>query len=267
MSNTISEYKDSPYREIPLELKKGYTMNDQIPIMDFFFDGSHPNGVKWNDELINRYKNVFSFENLKTIKDNAFFDGPSNNVQSYGHWAAFCLLEAFEKYNLKSKNIAVVGSETPWLEGILLNLGNKVTTIEYNVPESNFENLECKDYFKFFEKNQKQFDAIVSYSSVEHSGLGRYGDPLDPDGDLKTMKTIHQNLKEDGILVWGAPVGKDCLAWNAHRIYGRIRLPILFTGFEEVEWINIDKETLLNQSLQNNSLNPVVVLKKKGIFT
>jgi hypothetical protein len=60
---------------------------------------------------------------------------------------------------------------------------------------------------------------------------------------------------------------EDCLAWNAHRIYGRIRLPILFTGFEEVEWINIDKETLLNQSLQNNSLNPVVVLKKKVIFT
>ncbi|KAJ1487113.1 hypothetical protein T484DRAFT_1787720 [Baffinella frigidus] len=31
------------------------------------------------------------------------------------------------------------------------------------------------------------FDAVVSFSSVEHTGLGRYGDALNPWGDLQTI--------------------------------------------------------------------------------
>ena len=33
------------------------------------------------------------------------------------------------------KNVAVIGSTSPWIEAILLNMSNKVTTIEYNVPD------------------------------------------------------------------------------------------------------------------------------------
>ncbi len=32
-----------------------------------------------------------------------------------------------------------------------------------------------------------QFDAMISFSSLEHSGLGRYGDPFNPWGDRITM--------------------------------------------------------------------------------
>ena len=260
----MEEFKDSPYKKIPDQLINLYTMNGKIPVFDWFIDGSHPNGVKWSDDLINNYKKVFTPENLRKNKDDIFYGLPKNNgIQSYGHWTASCLLDSFEKYDIKNKNVAVVGSETPWLEAILLNLDNKVTTIEYNVPESNFKDLNCKDYFNFFEKNKIQYDSIITYSSVEHSGLGRYGDPLDPDGDIKTMKTIHNNLKDDCILIWGAPVGKDALTWNAHRVYGEIRLPILFDGFEEIEWINVNKEDLLSKPLKRNAINPVVVLKKK----
>jgi hypothetical protein len=31
-------------------------------------------------------------------------------------------------------------------------------------------------------------DFAVSYSSWEHDGLGRYGDPVDPWGDVKAMQ-------------------------------------------------------------------------------
>ena len=30
----------------------------------------------------------------------------------------------------------------------------------------------------------ENFDAVISYSSLEHSGLGRYGDALNPFGDI-----------------------------------------------------------------------------------
>ncbi|KAI1712609.1 hypothetical protein Ddc_12401 [Ditylenchus destructor] len=33
-------------------------------------------------------------------------------------------------------------------------------------------------------------DFIASYSSIEHSGLGRYGVPIDPIGDLREMQKV-----------------------------------------------------------------------------
>jgi len=145
-----------------------------------------------------------------------------------------------------------------------MNLKNNVTTIEYNIPKvQGFDNLECKDYFKCFQNNTETYDAIVTFSSIEHSGLGRYGDPLNPNGDIDTMKAIYNNLIKDGLLIWGAPVGKDALTWNAHRVYGEIRLPLLFNNFKELKWYIFSKSTLFRQPVQNNGLQPVVVLKKK----
>jgi hypothetical protein len=246
-------YTNSPYRVIPSELHNDYTMNGKIPVFDWYLDGSKKNGVIWNNDTINDYINRLTPQNI------------ANNcegISGYDHNTCVNLLKAFNLYHLHNKKIAVVGSETPWIEAILINLHNTVTTIEYNVPECNFDKLECKDYFTFFENNSDTFDAIVTYSSIEHSGLGRYGDPLDPFGDIKTMKVIHNNLKKDGILVWGAPVGKDALSWNAHRVYGELRLPLLFENFQELEWINTSKQTCLSIPLANNAYNPVVVLKK-----
>jgi hypothetical protein len=37
---------------------------------------------------------------------------------------------------------------------------------------------------KFLAGKLEKFDAVVSFSSIEHSGLGRYGDGLNPWADL-----------------------------------------------------------------------------------
>jgi hypothetical protein len=54
---------------------------------------------------------------------------------------------------------------------------------------------------------------------VEHIGLGRYGDPLDPDGDLKAMAELQRVLAIGGSLLFVVPVGRSRLMFNAHRIY------------------------------------------------
>uniref|UniRef100_A0A914VJK5 DUF268 domain-containing protein n=1 Tax=Plectus sambesii TaxID=2011161 RepID=A0A914VJK5_9BILA len=75
-------------------------------------------------------------------------------------------------------------------------------------------------------------DFVVSFSSIEHSGLGRYGDPPDPIGDLRELSKIFCLLKQGGLLYIGLPSGSDAVAYNAHRIYGYIRWPMIAAGFE-----------------------------------
>ena len=86
----------------------------------------------------------------------------------------------------------VIGSTLPWVEAILLYLGvGKVTTLEY--ADQNNEhpkiNLVTPEALRksVLEGNMPQFDAMVTFSSIEHSGLGRYGDSLNPWGDLIAM--------------------------------------------------------------------------------
>jgi hypothetical protein len=141
---------------------------------------------------------------------------------------------------------------------------NIVTIKDYNVPIfDHFPGLASMSYWDF-QKTPLFFDCIVTYSSVEHSGLGRYGDPLDPEGDINVMQDIINHLVENGLCIWGAPVGHDAVVWNAHRIYGKIRLPLMFDGFEELDWFGGKKKDLLELPLSEiNFGQPVVVLQKQ----
>jgi hypothetical protein len=56
--------------------------------------------------------------------------------------------------------------------------------------------------------------------TVEHVGLGRYGDPIDYDGDLKAMNELSRVLAVDGDLLFVVPVGNvSQIIFNGHRIY------------------------------------------------
>lgn len=49
------------------------------------------------------------------------------------------------------------------------------------------------------------FDAIVFISSLEHIGLGAYGDPIDPDGDTKAMARARTWVRTDGLVYFDVP--------------------------------------------------------------
>lgn len=54
---------------------------------------------------------------------------------------------------------------------------------------------------------------------IEHVGLGRYGDPIDADGDLKAIAELRRVLAPGGSLLFVVPVGRPRVVFNAHRIY------------------------------------------------
>jgi SAM-dependent methyltransferase len=55
---------------------------------------------------------------------------------------------------------------------------------------------------------------------VEHIGLGRYGDVIDWDGDLKAINELRRVVAPGGTLLFVVPIGgKARIQFNAHRIY------------------------------------------------
>ena len=72
--------------------------------------------------------------------------------------------------------------------------------------------------------------------TVEHIGLGRYGDPLDPEGDLKAMRELDRVLAPGGSLLFAVPVGRPRLLFNGHRIYSFAQIRDAFAGLELAEF-------------------------------
>lgn len=54
---------------------------------------------------------------------------------------------------------------------------------------------------------------------IEHVGLGRYGDNLNPVGDLKAASELSRVLAVGGNLLIVLPVGKPNIYFNAHKVY------------------------------------------------
>lgn len=65
----------------------------------------------------------------------------------------------------------------------------------------------------------RSLESVSCMHTLEHIGLGRYGDPLDPNGDLKAISELKRVVKIGGSLVLVVPVGKQRIEFNAHRIY------------------------------------------------
>ena len=81
----------------------------------------------------------------------------------------------------------------------------------------------------------KKFDAVVTFSSVEHSGLRRYGDALNPWGDIIAIARSWCVTEEGGSLTIGVMYDKelDYIKFNVGRWYGKIRYPYLTTKWKQ----------------------------------
>jgi SAM-dependent methyltransferase len=87
-------------------------------------------------------------------------------------------------------------------------------------------------------------DSIASLSCmhvIEHIGLGRYGDPLDPDGDLKAISELVRVLAPGGNLLVATPVGRPRVEFNAHRVYDHEAFVSYFAPLQLVEFALIEE--------------------------
>jgi hypothetical protein len=80
-------------------------------------------------------------------------------------------------------------------------------------------------------------ESISCMHTIEHIGLGRYGDPIDPEGDLKAINELKRVVKPGGTLIFVTPMGgKPHIEFNAHRIYSYDQIMEYFSDMELKEF-------------------------------
>ena len=92
------------------------------------------------------------------------------------------------------------------------------------------ENVQATDLMKF-PFPDGFFDVVIAISTIEHVGLGRYGDLLDTDGDRNAIKEIRRVMSSGGIILITVPFGKR-FTGSLHRVYDEETLLSLLEGFE-----------------------------------
>ena len=148
-----------------------------------------------------------------------------------------------QKVQITNLNVLVVGTEQPWVEALCLEAGAaSVTTLEYGAITSEHPQIKTVTPTEINEQFRRgglnEFDIAVTYSSLEHSGLGRYGDAISPWGDVIWMAKLSCIVKKGGRIVVGVQSGdEDAVIFNAHRVYGPIRWPILLQNWMATDYV------------------------------
>jgi len=222
-----------PPRDIPDSLLADFTLNGEIPVTRRYFNqkylASNAEVSTWTHELVSSWTKLAGKGRLKG---------------NYGTAETNHLRNALKHARgIRGGRVLVIGSENPWVEACVLEAGaSSIVTLEYGKITSLHPSIATMtpSVFKksYLRGSLGRFDAIVTFSSVEHSGLGRYGDALNPWGDVLEIARAHCVCKPGGSLVVAVMYGSDELQYNAHRVYGELRWPYLASN-----WLQVHRES------------------------
>jgi SAM-dependent methyltransferase len=145
---------------------------------------------------------------------------------------------------LRVLDIGCGGSKLP-IE--LANFGHEVYGIDampyhdqlnFTFVQGNLEHMPFDNDF---------FDIITAVSTIEHIGLGRYGDLISPHGDKTAVEEIRRIVKPGGKVIVTIPCGKDTICYSREgvplgRVYSSTSLVELLSGFKILEMSYIVKK-------------------------
>jgi len=89
--------------------------------------------------------------------------------------------------------------------------------------------------------------SLSALHAVEHFGLGRYGDPIDPLGYKKTIDEMQRIVKKGGHIYFATPIGKQRLEFNAHRVFSPEFITQLFNHCELLEFSAVDDNNVYHE--------------------
>ena len=108
---------------------------------------------------------------------------------------------------------------------------------DYRPPELGLPGLICgRADLTALPFGNAALESLSCMHVLEHVGLGRYGDALDPLGDQKATRELARVLAPGGTLLVAVPVGRPRVEFNAHRVYACVQVLEMFPGLELAEF-------------------------------
>jgi SAM-dependent methyltransferase len=161
------------------------------------------------------------------------FDGGSHPENFVDYECAFA---ARNIRRIAPRSLLDVGSYRHFLLGLQAHF--PVTTVDVRARHPLFpgETLLTGDAKKLALPD-RSFDLVLSLCTLEHLGLGRYGDDLDFGADGKTFGEMVRVLKAGGHLIFSTTItrARPAIGFNAHRIYSYAMLREFCDGLILVE--------------------------------
>jgi SAM-dependent methyltransferase len=103
--------------------------------------------------------------------------------------------------------------------------------LDYRPLQVTLSGLTCKaDNLLALSRADGSIDSLSCLHVIEHVGLGRYGDPIDPEGSRKAAAELKRVLAPGGRLYVSVPVGRERVCFNAHRVFDPDKVAALFPG-------------------------------------
>ena len=198
----------------------------------------------------NRFK-IYEENNFKCVNDNTETTGFDVHYEYHQAWAARCLSKISP-----NKHIDISSRIT---FNVITSAFIPVEFYDYRPAEIyNLSGLECKkaDLCKL-SFDDDSIESLSCMHTVEHVGLGRYGDNIDPEGDLKAISELKRVVKKGGHLLFVVPVGRPRLEFNAHRIYSHEMIMEYFNDFNLLNFSLIPDDAMKVGILDNATANEV----------
>jgi SAM-dependent methyltransferase len=137
-----------------------------------------------------------------------------------GHYFVQDLHVARMIYQTKPSRHVDIGSR---IDGFVAHLlvFMPVEVLDIRKLESSIEGLhflQC-DASNMSRIPDKSVESLSCLHALEHFGLGRYGDPIDPSQWKKALREMARVLSDQGRLYLSLPVGHERVEFNAQRVF------------------------------------------------
>ncbi len=99
-------------------------------------------------------------------------------------------------------------------------------------------------------------DSLSSLHAAEHFGLGRYSDPIDPRSCFRFMSSLQRVLRPGGRLYFSVPIGRERLAFNAHRVFDTRTVLSAFRELELVSFSFVDDNGAMHEDVELSVFPP-----------
>ena len=153
----------------------------------------------------------------------------------------FQQLLIFEKI-LKEKPIQHIDVGSSYLLSGYLSKIVKTVFVDIRPIEVDLKNFSSKrgDILNL-PFNNDSVESLSCLHVIEHIGLGRYGDEINPSGMEQACRELVRILKPGGLLYISTPIGQDRICFNAHRVSSVNKIICYFEGLDLLSFSYVDE--------------------------